>query len=235
MLGFRPGGFVCYAWGLATDSAGDLFMADYPYNHVFEYFTPLTVTGVSGSGDTIADYVFGQGGVLSGTGCNFGASPDAETLCNPYGVATDSSGDLLIADTGNNRSLLYQGPFTAANNDIGKLAEQSNAITLGVSPTSLHFSKTRVGRGSAPQSIAITNNNAFPVRSALLNIPAGDFSLVNGCGPVIPAGVTCILRVTFSPVAEGRRGGSILVGDSSTGGPYLIDLSGSALKRKGRK
>jgi len=40
--------------------------------------------------------------------------------------------------------------------------------------------------------------------------------------------------VTFSPVAEGRRGGSVLIGDSSTGGPYLVDLGGSALKRKGR-
>ena len=230
-------GNICYAEGLAVDSSGDLFMADYGFNRVFEYFTPLTVTGVSGSGDTIADYVFGQGGVLSGaTSCNFGASPDSETLCNPYGVTTDSSGDILIADSGNNRSLLFQGPFTVANNAIGKLPEQSDAIiTLGVSPTALHFSKTRVGHGSAPQSVAVTNHNAFPVTLGAPNTPAGDFSIVNGCGSVIPAGVTCNLRVTFNPVTEGERGSRILIGDPSTGGPYLIDLSGSALKRKGRK
>jgi sugar lactone lactonase YvrE len=229
-----PGG-VCYPYGLAVDSAGNLFMADYGWDRVFEYFTPLTVTGVSGSGDTTADYVFGQGGVLSATSCNFGGStPDSETLCSPNGVATDSSGDVLVADTGNNRALLFQGPFTAANNDIGKLAKQSNGITLSVSPTVLHFSKTRVGRGSAPQSIAVTNNNAFPVTVGAPKTPAGDFSTVNGCGPVIPAGVTCNLRVTFSPVAEGKRGGSILIGDSSTGGPYLVGLSGRALKPNGR-
>ena len=228
-------GRVCYPYGLAVDSTNNLFMADNGYSVVFEYFTPLTVTGVAGSGDTIADYVFGQGGVLSAASCNFGgSSPDAETLCSPYGVATDSSGDLLVADTGNNRSLLFQGPFTTGNNDIGKLAEQSNGITLSVSPTTLHFSKTRVGRGSAPQSIAVTNNNAFPVTVGAPKTPAGDFSTVNGCGPVIPAGVTCNLHVTFSPVAEGKRGGSILIGDSSTGGPYLIDLSGRALKPSGR-
>jgi hypothetical protein len=141
---------------------------------------------------------------------------------------------VLVADTGNNRALLFQGPFTAANNDIGKLAKQSNGITLSVSPTVLHFSKTRVGRGSAPQSIAVTNNNAFPVTVGAPKTPAGDFSTVNGCGPVIPAGVTCNLRVTFSPVAEGKRGGSILIGDSSTGGPYLVGLSGRALKPNGR-
>jgi sugar lactone lactonase YvrE len=226
---------VCYPFGLATDSAGNMFLADYGWDRVFEYFTPLTVTGVSGSGDTIADYVFGQGGVLSGTSCNFGAVADAETLCSPYGVATDSSGDILIADTGNNRSLLFQGPFTVANNDIGKLSEQSNPITLSVSPTTLLFSKTRVGRRSASQSIAVTNHNAFPVTIGAPKTPAGDFSTVSGCGPVIPAGVTCNLRVTFNPVTEGKRGGSILIGDSSTGGPYLVDLGGSALKRKGRK
>ncbi len=161
-------------------------------------------------------------------------SPNAETLCSPYGVATDSSGDILIADAGNNRSLLFQGPFTTGNNAISKLPEQSTDITLGVSPTTLHFSKTRVGRGSTPQSIAVTNNNPFPVTFGAPKTAPGDFSVVSGCGPVIAAGVTCDLRVTFSPVAEGRRGGSILVGDSSTGGPYLINLGGRALKRKGR-
>ena len=227
-------GNICYAEGLAVDSSGDLFMADYGFNRVFEYFTPLTVTGVSGSGDTIADYVFGQGGVLSGaTSCNFGgSSPDAETVCNPYGVTTDSSGDILIADSGNNRSLLFQGPFTVANNVIGRLPEQSDAVTLGVSPRALHFSKVRVGHGSASQSIAVTNNNAFPVKLGAPNIPVGDFSIVNGCGPVIPAGVTCNLRVTFNPVTEGERGNRILIGDASTGGPYVIDLSGRALKRE---
>ena len=232
--GNSSSGGVCYPWGLGVDSSGNLFLADYAWDRVFEYFTPLTVTGVGGSGDTIADYVFGQGGVLSGTSCNFGASPNAETLCSPYGVATDSSGDILIADTGNNRSLLFQGPFTIGNNAIVKFPDQSNDITLRVSPTALHFSRTRVGHRSASQSIAVTNNNAFPVMVGAPKTPAGDFSTVSGCGPVIPAGVTCNLRVTFSPVAEGRRGGSILIGDSSTGGPYLIDLNGSAQRPKGR-
>ncbi len=228
-------GSVCDPDGLAVDGSSNLFLADDYFSHIFEYFTPLTVTGVGGSGDTTADYVFGQGGVLSGASCNFGgSSPDSETLCRPYGVATDSSGDILIADTGNNRSLLFQGPFTTGNNDIGKLPEQSNDITLSVIPTALHFSKTRVGRGSAPQSIAVTNNNVFPVMVGAPEMPAGDFSLVSGCGPVIPAGVTCNLRVTFNPVADGERGSRILIGDPSTGGPHLIELSGSALKRKGR-
>ncbi len=71
--GNSSSGGVCYPWGLGVDGSGNMFLADYAWDRVFEYFTPLTVTGVSGSGDTIADYVFGQGGVLSGTSCNFGA------------------------------------------------------------------------------------------------------------------------------------------------------------------
>jgi hypothetical protein len=155
-------------------------------------------------------------------------------LCSPYGVATDSSGDVLVADTGNNRALLFQGPFTPSNNAIANIAQANSGTTLSVSPTQLNFTSTRVGRTSAAQSIAVTNTNAFPVALPAPKTPGGDFSIVSGCGPVIPAGVTCNLRVTFNPVTWGKRGGSVLIGDSSTGGPYLIGLSGHALKPKGR-
>ena len=226
-------GNICYAEGLAVDSSGDLFMADNGFNRVFEYFTPFTVTGVSGSGDTIADYVFGQGGDLTSTSCNAGgSSPDAETLCYPYGVATDSSGDVLIADSNNNRALLFDGPFSPSTNDIRKQAAQSTTTTLEVSPTELNFEKTRVGRTSAAKTVAVTNNNAFPVALGIPKTPAGDFSVVSGCGQVLPAGVTCDLRVTFNPVAEGHRGSRILIGDPSIGGPYSISLNGHARKPK---
>ena len=227
---------VCSPYGLAVDSSGNLFMADYSFSRVFEYFTPLTVTGVSGSGDTIADYVFGQGGDLYSSSCNFGgSSSDAETLCYPYGVAADSSGDVLVADTNNNRTLLFQGPFTPSTNDIGRIAAQNNSdVTLAVSPTELIFTRTRVGRQSAAQVIAVTNNNAFPVMLAPPQPLAGDFSVVSSCGPILPAGVTCNLRVTFKPVTWGERGSRILIGNSSTGGPYSVGFSGQGLKPKGR-
>ena len=95
------------------DAAGNLYVADYINNRVLEYNTPLTLTVTPGSGDTVADRVFGQGGSFTSNTCNLGlANPSASSLCNPVGVAVDAAGNLYVADYGNNRVLEYNTPLT---------------------------------------------------------------------------------------------------------------------------
>jgi len=75
-------------YGVATDAAGDLFIAD-TFNNVVREVKPggaiTTVAGTSGFGPT------GDGGPAT-----------AATLITPYGVAVDAAGDIFIADFGNN-------------------------------------------------------------------------------------------------------------------------------------
>ena len=73
-------------WGLAFDSAGDLFIADADNNVVREV--------VKATGDIITVAGNGTAG-YSGDG---GPATAAE-LNGPDGVAVDSAGDLFIADT----------------------------------------------------------------------------------------------------------------------------------------
>jgi uncharacterized protein YjiK len=76
--------------GVATDSAGDLFIADTSDNRVREVnHSTGVITTVAGTG--IAGY--------SGDG----SQATAAMLSGPDGVAVDSSGNLYIADTNNNR------------------------------------------------------------------------------------------------------------------------------------
>jgi hypothetical protein len=56
-----------------------------------------------------ADLVIGQPDFLSGA-CNNGGL-GATSLCDPYGVAVDASGNLYVADADNNRVLEYDAPF----------------------------------------------------------------------------------------------------------------------------
>jgi hypothetical protein len=77
-----------YPTGIAVDSAGDLFIADESNRRIREVKAGV-ITTVVGNGT--------QG--FSGDS----GSPSAAELNNPAGVAVDTAGDLLIADTGNNR------------------------------------------------------------------------------------------------------------------------------------
>ena len=76
-------------WGLAVDSAGDLFIADYDNNVVREV--------VKATGDIIT--VAGNG--TAGYSGDNGPATAAE-LNGPDGVAVDSAGDLFISDMNNN-------------------------------------------------------------------------------------------------------------------------------------
>jgi sugar lactone lactonase YvrE len=96
--------------GLALDSVGNLFVADAGYDRVLEFNTPLMATATPGSGDAIADIVFGQAASFpaSNGGC---ALPTFGTLCSPLGVALDGSRNLYVADTDNSRVLEYNTPL----------------------------------------------------------------------------------------------------------------------------
>ncbi|HLL56158.1 MAG TPA: hypothetical protein VK447_21525, partial [Myxococcaceae bacterium] len=91
---------LCFPRGLAVDADGSLFIADTNNNRVLAYDPPFAT-------DTVADHVWGQAGFTTTT-CNSGGLGPS-SLCGPYGVALDSSGNLLVADSGNHRVLRYQG------------------------------------------------------------------------------------------------------------------------------
>lgn len=59
-----------------------------------------------------ADLVIGQPDFISGT-ANRGMTRSADSLFDPEGVAVDGSGNLYVADSGNNRVLEYNTPFAA--------------------------------------------------------------------------------------------------------------------------
>jgi sugar lactone lactonase YvrE len=94
---------LCAAEGVASNSSGNLYIADTANNRVLGYTTPLTSSS--------ATVVFGQGEEFTNNQCNFGTSvPSAKTLCAPLMAAVDSLGNLYVADTNNNRVLEYDKP-----------------------------------------------------------------------------------------------------------------------------
>ena len=101
---------LCAPAGLMLDMLGNLWVADVNNDRVLEYDAPF-------GSDSAAAMAIGQGdsGNFTTSGCNRGIAPGdlnglgADSLCAPAAVAVDSNIDLYVADTSNNRSLVYDG------------------------------------------------------------------------------------------------------------------------------
>ncbi len=75
--------------GVATDAAGNLYIADKSNNRIRKVATSGIITTIAGTG---ANGNTGDGGPAT-----------TATLANPYGLAVDGAGNVYIADQGNNR------------------------------------------------------------------------------------------------------------------------------------
>ena len=84
--------------GVAVDNSDILFIADSSNNRIRRVDSSGNISTVAGTG-------------VNGFSGDGGPATSAK-LKNPFGVALDGSGNLLIADTGNNRIRKVNGPFT---------------------------------------------------------------------------------------------------------------------------
>lgn len=122
---FPWGGNVAEQWmkiGLATDSKGNLYVPDVENDRILRYNNPLSQDASNGAGDTIPDLVIGQNsftknGKNGGTFFDINTPPSATSLfistgprtigIASRGVFVDSSDNLWVADTFNNRVLRF--------------------------------------------------------------------------------------------------------------------------------
>lgn len=87
-------------YAIAFDSSHDLWVADAGGDRVLEYKTPLST-------DEAASLVIGQSNFTG-----LGSATTSTGLDTPNGLAFDSSGNLWVTDSSNNRVLEYKAPFT---------------------------------------------------------------------------------------------------------------------------
>lgn len=104
--------------------------------------------------------------------------------------------------------------------------EGKSGTAVGFSTHSLIFAAQTAFTTSAPQTIVVTNAGSAHLNIGQITI-TGDFGETDTCsGGLAPAG-TCLIDVTFSPLAKGQRSGNISIVDSDATSPQPIHLSGS--------
>ena len=143
---------------MAVGANGDLYVPDSHNHRVLRYDSPF-------ENDATADEVWGQPD-LSGMTCNRGdfERPTAETLCfhadsnrsrlNRYGngVELDATGDLWVADGGNNRVVRF--PLNLETGAIAKSAD----LVLGQDHFAARTAAAAMDRFHAPSSIRFGSN-----------------------------------------------------------------------------
>ena len=137
-------------YGIALDSNGNLYVADYGNNRVLYY----------PAGSTTATRVYGQGGSFTTNTTNNGGI-SANSLDLPAAVALDGNNNLYVVDQYNNRVLFYPSGSTTATLVYGQGGSftTGGANKGGVSANSLAF-PTGVAVDSSGNLYVADGNNS---------------------------------------------------------------------------
>ncbi len=191
---------------VAVDSSGNVYIADTTNNRI------RRVDGTTGIITTIA------GGGAS-TGCAFAGAATSATLSAPRGVAVDASGNVYIADTGNN----CIRKVTGGNISLYAGTGANTACTYTGTATTVSLSAPRGLGVDSSGNLFITDTTLRCVRKVV----AGTVSQVAGAGTGTASACTfagaataVILSTTASDVAV-----------DASGNVYIAD-TGSACIRK---
>jgi Bacterial Ig-like domain (group 3)/NHL repeat len=179
--------------GVSVDSTGSIYIAD-TNNHRIRQVSGGTLGTVAG-------------GSQQGFGGD-GSAAISAILNSPRAVASDTSGNLTIADT---------------------LNQRLRTVTIPI----LTFANDNVGTLSATQSVTLANTGSAAIIVASITF-TGAFTTATGgsCGgmPItLAAGATCTQNIAFLPIAPGAASGSVLFGGAGIV-PQSILLTGTGVQ-----
>jgi len=159
---------LCDPREIAVDAGGNLFVVDRGNNRVVVYADVFN----NGGG---ADRIFGQASATTAA-CGAGAAG----LCAPTSLSLDRAGNLLVADTDNNRVVVYDAPLTS-DSSADRVFGQPDLVTTtcntgGVSASSLC---RPLGVATAPYTDVVFVADAGNERVLRFDAPycIGDFVL----------------------------------------------------------
>jgi hypothetical protein len=128
---------------------------------------------------------------------------------------------------------VFHGAASVTDNAPGspqKVPLTGTGTYVQLVPTKLNFGTQPVGTRSLAKRITLTNkgSSAVSITSiAITGTEAGDFAETNTCGKSVASGASCFIKVTFKPLAKGKRTADVSVYDNGGGSPQQVGLTGT--------
>ena len=188
-------------WGLAFDSKGNLYVADYLNVRVLQFPAPIT----SGS---VAAVVYGQAKFTTRV---LPAAPTSSSLAGPTGLTLDASGELYVAVPGDSRVLVFPAApasGAAATRVIGQPNFSTNTIDTGAYPE------------ASAASFAGVAGIALDSQGDLLAADAGNHRVLFFAG-----NTTTAARILGQTTFAGNRPNQIKPGSINAADKMAIDYS----------
>jgi uncharacterized protein (TIGR03437 family) len=222
---------LCRPSGVAVDFAGNIYIADQIHNRIRKVAGGI-ITTIAGNGTPSFS---GDGGPPTSASLNLADASDLFMTATYSGVAVDSSGNVYIADTGNDRIrvLLTQKPsFGIGTSTLGyslSFSGQSHGapapvqvfaiaatisgvlFSIATDASSANWLSVSPSSGAMPSLVQVTANPA--------NLSPGTYQgTITAMAPDATAGTATTISVTFT-VAPGT-GPSLSVDKTSFSFPY---------------
>ncbi len=224
---------------ITSTASGTPISGPFPQFDTDQVTFPDTVVGMTS--DTITDRLVnnGQQALLINSITISGANPGDFSVIHNCPVSLSPGVHCTLSVTFAPLAAgLRQASLEVASNGPGSphsvslsgtgLAPQP-AVTLV--PGSLSFATILAGSTSSPQNVTVTNagNTTLEISSVLLSGPnPQDFNVSNGCTAPVPVAGSCILAVTFAPLAAGQRTAQIVITDNAPDSPQTVLLTSNA-------
>jgi sugar lactone lactonase YvrE len=188
-------------YGVAVDSAGNVYIASFNQNRVFKVNTAGTISVVAGSG------------ALGYTGDGVTGGAGLASLYHPYAVAADSSGNVYIADQYN--CVIRKVDTTNTITTIAGVAGQCNSAGSDLSyPTGVALDSTAANLYIADYSNCVVRK--LVLSSKTLSIVAGTLA---ACGYTGDGGTATSAEMYYPAAVALDSTGNIFISDSNN---YVI-------------
>jgi sugar lactone lactonase YvrE len=218
-------------YGVATDAAGNVFIADYGNERIRKVSKEFALSVLATGAGTVSS---NPAGIDCGLTCtaNFRAGSTV-TLSAAAGGGSVFAGWTGSGCSGTGTCTVTMNAATSVN---AMFVIQAGTPTAMANPASVDFGGQSMGTTSPAQTVTIVNVGVGTLGPISVSVNNAQFAQTNNCTSLV-SGASCTVNVTFSPtilagalLSTASVSGSLSITSNGNGSPNSVPLTGTAEK-----